>query len=201
MATMFVLIAAVALPAAADFQVGVNGNTIWVRIGAGLTGKQCCRGASLDEPQAGASCSVACPANPEDYLEFPCNSVGTHVVYGCVLGAETNYEYVCESKTIEVTQPAPISCPLFDFYTVGNRVLTHKYGVGDGYPPGQDADSEITLKLREVLIRSEHETIDRHASRSSSPCSSGLRGIAHGDGASRSGYILAWCPGPAHSHG
>ena len=147
-ATVFVLIAAAALPAAADFQVGVNGNTIWVRIGAGLTGKQCCRGASLDEEQTGANCSVACPANPEDYLEFSCNSLGTHVVYGCVLGAETNYEYVCESKTVEVTVPAPTSCPLFDFYTVGNRALTHKYGVGDSYSAGQDADSEMTLKLR-----------------------------------------------------
>lgn len=148
-AAVFLLIAAAsASPAAADFQTGVTGNTIWVRIGAGLTGRQCCRGASIDEPEGGANCSVACPANPEDYLEFPCNSVGTHVVYGCVLGAETGYGYVCETKTVEVTTPAPASCPMFDFYTGGNRSLTHKYGAGDAYPAGQEADGEITLKLR-----------------------------------------------------
>src|SRR5436190_13483401 len=135
------LLLAAALPALAQsFQVGTNGNTVWVRIGAGLTGTQCCRGAQIDDPETGASCSIACPANPEIYQEFPCNSVGQHTVYGCVSDAGTNYKYQCSSQVVDVVDPPPPMCPQFTLFTKGTRALTHKFGDPlfnpYSYPPG-----------------------------------------------------------------
>jgi hypothetical protein len=141
------LAAALSFAPLSAWEVRTIGNTIEVKVGAGLSGQQCCRGASIDEPGEGATCSQSCPANSEITRTFTCNSVGTHVVYGYWSDDNTDGR-VIESKTIEVTEPPPPTCPLFDFYVTGSRVLTHKYGATDAYPSGQTADAEIELKLR-----------------------------------------------------
>lgn len=129
------------------WDVWTSGNTINVRVGAGLSGRQCCRGASVDDPGGGAQCSQSCPANSEVTVQLGCNSVGTHVVWAYWSDDHTN-GYVYESKTVDVTDPAPPGCPLFDFYGAGSRVLTNKYGQNDAYPGGQTAAGELTFKLK-----------------------------------------------------
>ena len=124
--------------------VGTNGNTITYTTPAGY----CCAGASLDEPfVGGAGCAIVpdCSTQPARNDQFSCNPVGTHVVYACWYNPNTPQQ--CESKAVNVTEPAPPSCPLFDLIG-GSRVLTHKYGSTDNYPFGQTADAQMTLKLR-----------------------------------------------------
>lgn len=124
--------------------VGTNGNTITWSAPAGY----CCAGASLDEPfVSGADCSVVedCSTVPAKSGQFFCNPVATHVVFACWYNTTTAMQ--CDSKTVDVTDEAPPTCPLFDLVG-GTMVLTHKYGMADSYPPGQTADAQMTLKLR-----------------------------------------------------
>jgi hypothetical protein len=141
------VVSAVSFAELSAWDVFTSGNTIMVRVGAGLSGRQCCRGASVDEPGGGAHCSQSCPTNPEITVQLPCNSVGTHVVWAYWSDDRTN-GYVYESKTIDVTVPPAPTCPLYDFFGAGSRALTHKYSPFDAYPGGQSADAEVTLKLK-----------------------------------------------------
>jgi hypothetical protein len=130
------------------WDVFTSGNDVIVRVGDGLSGRQCCRGASIDDPTGGgAQCSQSCPANSEVTVTLPCNSVGTHTVYAYWSDDHTN-GYVTETRTVDVTIPPAPTCPLYDFYGGGSQVLTHKYETVDAYPGGQTADAQVTLKLK-----------------------------------------------------
>ncbi len=142
----------VALPACAlSSQVSVNGNVIIVTV-SGLTGSQCCAGATVDDPTFnGASCSVPCVAGGTYTINLGCNSVGTHVVYVFALDSSTN-GYVVQSQSASVTDPPPPTCPQFDLNVAGTKVLTHQYNDAFGgtvpYPSGQTADGEIRISLK-----------------------------------------------------
>ncbi|MEA2571166.1 MAG: hypothetical protein QOI24_3167 [Acidobacteriota bacterium] len=146
-----ILVASITRVYGGEWQVATQGNDIVVTVGSGLSGKQCCRGASIDYPSLGASCSQACPANPVITQRFSCNAVGTHTVYAFWSDDKTNGSYVVETKTIDVTDPPAPNCPQFDLVVRSTKVLTHKFGASLGaaavYPNGQTTDGELPITL------------------------------------------------------
>jgi len=98
--------------ALAQMSVTTSGNTIYATVGIGLTGNQCCRGASIDtfgSSGIGASCSQPCGGAMT--FPFTCNWVGMHTVTGCWLDDHTN-GYVCQTQNIAVTDPPGTGCSM-----------------------------------------------------------------------------------------
>src|SRR6266542_1983727 len=102
-----------AIPAAAwNYQVSINGNTVFVTI-TGLTGNQCCGGASLDDPNGGsANCSIPCASGSQS-ATLSCNAVGTHVLYVFAADQTTN-GYETKQTTVTIADPPAPGCPQFD---------------------------------------------------------------------------------------
>ncbi len=137
---------------AQEVSVSKSSNTIYATVSASLTGTECCVSLGLDNPgvPGNSACTQSCPSATFPF-SWTCNSVGTHTVTGCMLGSETNYEYVCTDQTIEIldterAQPSP-TCPLFDLLA-GQKVLTHLFDPNDTYPVGQVKDAEMPITIR-----------------------------------------------------